>query len=486
MSEILGTRVLVVEGRRDARALLASIVADEGFIVHTVSRGDDALQALDRESFDVVLVDLSLDGLGGLGVIAAAPALRGDARFVAIDRAGDARTAVEAMRLGAFHVLEPPLRAGEVAAAVHEAALEVAERRAAAPAPDESRRGARARLVGRSPAMERLFGLVERVAPTRATVLVTGETGTGKELVARAIHALSGRGSRPFVAINCGALPESLLESELFGHMKGSFTGAVGSRAGLVETAAGGTLFLDEISASSPALQVKLLRVLQERSVVRVGGNHPIAVDFRLIAATNLDLGAEVAAGRFREDLFYRLSVFLIEVPALRDRREDIPLLAEHFRRAAAKECGLDAPPFARMALRRMAEYDWPGNVRELENAVERAVIMHTGARVLPFEPPARPTAALRPPLRARATRGTLDALEREHVLRVLDEAQGNRRRAAAALGIDRSTLHRKLRRWRALDAERCVERASPEQFPDARGAPPQAWGESPQQHRRA
>jgi DNA-binding NtrC family response regulator len=452
MTEVQGARVLLAVASPEARELLAAMLRDEGHRVRAVGGGVEALRELGRARFDVVLVDLALEGMSGLALLAAAATLPGDARSVAIDRRGDSRQSVEAMKLGAFDVISPPFRAGAVVDAVAQAWRELALRRAAAPGADALRRGVRARLVGRSPAMERLFALIERVAPTRATVLITGETGTGKELVARAIHELSGRAARPFVPVNCSALPETLLESELFGHVKGSFTGAIASRRGLVEEAHGGTLFLDEIATISPLIQVKLLRVLQDRMVTRIGGTQPTMVDFRLVAATNASLAAEVAAGRFREDLYYRLDVFGLTVPPLRERREDIPLLAEHFRARYARESGCDAPPFGARALERMMAYGWPGNVRELENAVERAVVLHGGGRTLPFEPPSGAEAA---PRGASTRPRTLDAVEREHILGALEAAHGNRLRAALALGIDRCTLHRKLRRWRdaGLDA---------------------------------
>jgi DNA-binding NtrC family response regulator len=305
-------------------------------------------------------------------------------------------------------------------------------------------------LIGEAPAMKRMYDLLERVAPSRATVLVTGETGTGKEMVAQTIHALSDRARKPFVTVQCSALSESLLESELFGHMKGSFTGAIGTRRGLFEEAGDGTLFLDEVATLSPAIQVKLLRTLQERRVQRVGANQPIPVAFRLIAATNVDLAAEVAADRFREDLFYRLNVFPIRVPPLRERRSDIPLLAAFFRARAGERNGVVPPELSPDLLSRMTAYDWPGNVRELENFMERAVIMYSGAKTIPDEaaqwawvPGQSPTA------RARAEQWTLERLEREYILGVLKDKGGNVAQTAVALGIDRRTLFRKLKQYR-------------------------------------
>jgi DNA-binding NtrC family response regulator len=269
--------------------------------------------------------------------------------------------------------------------------------------------------------------------------------------VARLVHALSPRADRPFVGVNCAAIPETLLEAELFGHMKGAFTGAIANKRGLLEEASLGTLFLDEIGAISPAIQVKLLRALQERTIMRVGGRETIAVDVRLVAATNLDLAEEVRAGRFREDLYYRLSVFPIRVPALRERRDDIPLLAAHFLRRAASEYGIEPPAIPPVTMRRLMEYDWPGNVRELENFIERAVIMHAGARTISFDPDDTLHRRKEHDLvrLARAERWDIGRLEREYILAVLEEVNGHQGHAAEILGIDRRTLYRKLKQYR-------------------------------------
>jgi DNA-binding NtrC family response regulator len=283
-------------------------------------------------------------------------------------------------------------------------------------------------------------------------VLITGETGTGKEVVARLVHALSPRAERPFLAVNCAAIPETLLEAELFGHMKGAFTGAIATNRGLMEEASGSTLFLDEIGAISLNIQVKLLRTLQERTIMRVGGREPIAVDARIVAATNRDLGEEVRAGRFREDLYYRLNVVPIRVPALRERPEDIPLLAAHFLRRAAHEHGIETPSIPPGTMQRLVEYRWPGNVRELENFIERAVIMGAGARTIVFDPDAGRD--VQPGLGAapggRDGHWNLEQLERSYILAVLDDVGGHQAKAAEILGIDRRTLYRKLKQYRA------------------------------------
>ncbi|MEW5917256.1 MAG: sigma-54 dependent transcriptional regulator [Gemmatimonadota bacterium] len=301
-------------------------------------------------------------------------------------------------------------------------------------------------LIGSSPAMQRMFRLIEQVAATRLTVLVTGDTGTGKELVAKAVHQLSDRGKRQFVTVNCSAIPETLIEAELFGYTRGSFTGAVATRRGLMEEAHGGSLFIDEISTLTPQTQVTLLRVLEDRTIRKVGSSQSVPVNFRLIVASNEDLARKVEQGKFREDLYYRLKVFPIEVPPLRDRREDIPLLAEHFRRLFAHEYGIVPPPFAPSMLERLAAMDWPGNVRELEHFVQRAIVLRLSDSDIRCVAPLQCRADA-PSLLTRATNEewSLERLEHEYIRRVMERTLGRRGQAAAVLGIDRRTLYRKL-----------------------------------------
>jgi DNA-binding NtrC family response regulator len=448
---VSAARLLVVEDQAIVRDLVVQVLREEGHEVEAVGTGEDGLRRMERELYDLVLLDLALPGIGGMEVLAAARTLQTDAQFVMMTGHGSVASAVEALRLGAFDYLSKPVDVDELALVVQRALREAELRREVARLRSRTGEGARGSIIGRSPPMQRLFELIERVAPTRATVLITGETGTGKELVARAVHDLSDRARRPFVAVNCSALPETLLESELFGHVKGAFTGAVAARRGLFEEAAGGTLFLDEIATVSQAIQVKLLRVLQERRIQRVGGGSPVNVDFRLVAACNVRLEDEVESGRFREDLFYRLNVFPLHVPPLRERPSDVPLLAEHFRRRFSRENGVEPPPITREALARMMEYPWPGNVRELENYVERGAILHAGAAFIPFEAPrgSRVEPERETMGRARAERWSLERLEREHILQVLEETGGNQVRAAEILGVDRRTLHRKLKQYR-------------------------------------
>ncbi|HWO88395.1 MAG TPA: sigma-54 dependent transcriptional regulator [Gemmatimonadales bacterium] len=445
-------RVLVVEDDAVVRDLLARTLHEEGIAVVAVASGEAALSELEAQLFDAVLLDLNLPGMNGMDVLAIGPSLQADTPFIVMTAFGSVDTAVEAMKKGAFDYIAKPFRTDELMLTLRRAREETLLRREVA----ELRRRVRGtdlkvQMVGRSSGIERVRDLIARVAPSRATVLITGETGTGKELVARLIHELSPRAGRAFVAVSCAAIPETLLEAELFGHLKGAFTGATASKRGLVEESSGGTLFLDEIGAVAPATQVKLLRVIQERQVVRIGGREPVPVDIRLVAATNLDLAEEVAAGRFREDLFYRLSVFPIRVPALRERRDDIPVLAAHFLRRFAQEHGIEPPGILPSTMRRMTDYDWPGNVRELENFIERAVIMHAGAKTIPFDP----SEGLRRRHEHEMVKAALEArwdlerLEREYILAVLQEVGGHQGRAASILGIDRRTLYRKLRQYR-------------------------------------
>jgi two-component system, NtrC family, response regulator HydG len=443
-------RVLIVEDEEIVRQLLTSLLREEGYNVDAVPTGEDALKALDRELYDLVLLDLNLPGMHGMNVLAAAPALQTDAQFIVMTAFGSVDNAVEAMKLGAFDYVNKPFRTEELLLTLERALQDTALRREVAQLRRNAADGVRARIIGRSPAMERMFDLVERVAPTRATVLITGDTGTGKELVARAIHEISDRARKPFVPVNCSALPETLLESELFGHTKGSFTGAIANKRGLFEEAAGGTLFLDEISTIPPSIQVKLLRALQERKLHRIGGSQPVSVDFRLLAATNLDLAEEVRAGRFREDLFYRLNVFPVRVPPLRERQTDVPLLANYFRLRFAQENGVEAPEISPDTMKRLMEYSWPGNVRELENFMERAVIMYSGARSIPFEAPAGEMERSEQNLvdTARRERWSMERLEKHYILDVLQQTGGHRGHAAEILGIDRRTLYRKLKQY--------------------------------------
>jgi DNA-binding NtrC family response regulator len=374
---------------------------------------------------------------------------------------GTLDTTVAASREGAWDIISKPFKVQEFISTVRRA-LERDEMTRAEAAPDPlSAQYESSGLVGRSPAMLELYKKIANIAPSRSTVLLIGESGTGKELAARAIHKHSARSSGPFVPVNCGALTETLLEAELFGHVKGSFTGAAADRRGLWEEANGGTLFLDEIGETSPALQVKLLRALQEKEIRRVGANKNIKVDARVIAATNRDLEREVAAGRFREDLFYRLSVVILRVPPLRDRRSDIPLLAQRFLRAASDNAGRGRLHFREDTIKTLTAYDWPGNVRELESAIEYAALQSRAAEITPADlPPKLQSAEVREAARRSPLTAlfddlpTLDELERRYLLHVLEVVGGSRTNAAKVMGIDRRTLYRMAERFKIGPAD--------------------------------
>jgi two-component system response regulator HydG len=362
------------------------------------------------------------------------------------------RTAIEAVNQGAFHYIQKPFGNDELVAICRRAAEHrqlKAENRTLRQEIRRRDRSQSVKPIGRSKAFQEVLSLAETVAPTDSTVLIQGESGTGKEVIARYIHELSSRADAPFQSINCGALPESLLESELFGHVKGSFTGAVRDHAGLFQAAEGGSFFLDEIGETTPATQVKLLRVLQEREVIPVGGTEAVPVDIRLIAATNRDLEDEMKGGRFRSDLYYRLNVIAIHLPPLRARMDDVPQLAEAFLRRLAGD-GAAPRRLEDAALEAIMNYDWPGNVRELENALERAATLSSGERIGAAALPARVTERRAPPLVSERQHAnpTLEAIERAYIMWVLQGEGGNKTRAAEVLGIDPSTLYRKLGRY--------------------------------------
>jgi DNA-binding NtrC family response regulator len=454
----LTKKILVIDDDAASCALLGEIFTAQGWETESAQEPQRALELAGRENFDLVVSDINLEAAQtGLDILRE---LRGRAPVILVTGFGTLDAAVEASREGAWDFISKPFKVEEVVAAARHA-LE----RAKAKSVDErvessaeilSARNAEAGLVGRAPAMIELYKEIARVAPSRSTVLIVGESGTGKEVVARSIHKHSPRAERAFVPVNCGALTETLLEAELFGHVRGAFTGAERDRKGLWEEAEGGTLFLDEIGETSPAMQVKLLRALQEGEIRRVGAARSTHVDARVVAATNRDLEAEVKAGRFREDLFYRLGVVTLRVPPLRERRSDIPLLADRFLRRASANAGRDARLcFADGALALLTAYEWNGNVRELESAVEYAALRARGAEITPEDLPAKlqtaavRAAAARSPLASLyADLPPLDELERRYLLHVLEATHGNRTRAAEVLGVDRRTLYRMAERF--------------------------------------
>lgn len=449
--------VLIVDDERNTREGLRAALA-EHFDVFTAANSSAALAILENEGADVLLTDLRLGAEDGMELLGKALALQPAPICVMMTAYGTVDMAVEAMRRGAYDFVTKPVNIDRLEMLLRRALRErsTAEENAALRSQVERKKGLE-NLLGRSAAMEQIFETIRQVAPTRATVLIQGETGTGKELAARAIHALSPRSSKPFVAVHCKAFSPQLLESELFGHERGAFTGAYERRIGRFEQAAGGTLFLDEIGEIDENTQVKILRVLGERTFERVGGNQTLHADVRLLAATNKDLAALVAEGKFRDDLFFRINVVQITMPPLRARKEDIPLLAKAFLEEASRENDKPVREISSEAMAALLAYDWPGNVRELRTAIERAVVMCSGSKIgvgdlppavrggagllaLPATAPAQPGGSL-PPLDLNLQRA-----ERALILRALDESGGNRTLAARLLGISRRTLHRKLK----------------------------------------
>jgi DNA-binding NtrC family response regulator len=452
------THVLLVEDEAPLRETLAERLADGGFAVDQAESGERAIERLAEFAYDILITDLRLPGLGGTSVLETALQRYPDIVVLVVTGYGTVKDAVDAIKRGAADFVTKPFQFDELRHAI-DAALEK-RRLKSENAYLRSQLEARYKvegMVGRSAAMRDLFQLLETVAATTSTILITGETGTGKEIVARAIHHNSPRRAQRFVALSCSAIPETLLEAELFGHTRGAFTGAVATRQGRLEQAHKGTLFLDEVGTMSPALQMKLLRALQEREFERVGDAHTIRVDVRVIAATNSDLAKMVADGTFREDLFYRLNVIPIALPPLRERREDIPLLVQHFLETFCRE---QVPPRAAMtvsqqALRQLMAYSWPGNVRQLENAMERAVALSAGRTQVEL-------ADLPPEIQHAATTVAPDlifpedgldldtyvrGIERELIKRSLEKTRGNKGQAARLLHLKRTTLVEKLKR---------------------------------------
>jgi two-component system response regulator AtoC len=439
-------RVLVVDDDPEVRALLSRVLTKSGWTSGEAASGADALAVLGREEFDVVLLDIKLPDASGLDVLRAAREADVDTEFVILTGNADVETAVEAMRLGAYDFISKPWRNAELVQIIGKAAEKKALRRENFALKEVmTRRDGLPTIVGRSPEVQEVLSIIDRVAASDSPVLIHGESGTGKELVARTIHLKSRRAPRPFVSVNCGALPDTLLETELFGHKRGAFSGAIASRVGLFEAADGGTLFLDEIGEMSPAMQVRLLRVLDSGEVRRVGEERAFHVDVRIVAATNKDLAREASEGRFRWDLYYRVATIVIPVPPLRRRREDIPLLVEHFTAHAGR--GGKALRFSPEAMERLLRYEWPGNIRELRNLIERLQILHEGDEVqigdLPTELGAPRPAAPEP---SESPLVPLSEMERRHVERVLAATGWNKAQAARVLEVDIKTLNKKIR----------------------------------------
>jgi DNA-binding NtrC family response regulator len=442
--------ILVVDDDGHMRELIAKVLTREGYAARALPRAQDVLKALEEEPTDLVLSDIRMPGMDGLTLLREVKRVSPETSVILMTAFGSIDSAVQAMKAGAFDYLTKPFKLDELSVVVRRA-LDERHLRAEVQAlrAEVRTRYQFANIIGKSKPMQDLFALIAKVAVSRTTVLVQGKSGTGKELVAKAIHYNSPRRPRPLVTVNCSAIPKDLLESELFGHVKGAFTGAIAHKRGLFEEASGSSLFLDEIGDLSPELQVKLLRVLQEREVKRVGDTQTLPVDVRLIAATNRDLAQAVKDGSFREDLYYRLNVIPIVIPELRDRPEDIPLLATHFLLMYTQEANSPIEGISKEAMRMLLEYDWPGNVRELENAIERAVILGRGPQLLPQDLPEqlRSRQSARP-RESNPGQPTLEDLERDYIATILEETGWHRLRAAQILGIDRRTLYRKIRAY--------------------------------------
>ncbi len=452
----MNARILVVEDEHAIRLALTGLLGREGYTVEVAGSGEEAATRLRETPFDLVLTDLALGrGASGMDVLRAAKAERPETAVVMITAHGSERIAVEAMKAGAEDYLPKPFDNDEIRLVVRRALERTRLARENRLLLEQvQRQFGMENLIGVGPSMRRVFAILQKVAETDLTVLVRGESGTGKELVAQALHQRSTRKSRPFVAVNCAAISSELVESELFGHEKGAFTGADARRQGRFEAAEGGTILLDEIGDMPAQTQAKVLRVLQERSFERVGGNKPIAVDVRVVAATHRKLEEEVRRGRFREDLYYRLRVVEIELPALRERREDIPALALRFLERVTERLGLEKKRLGESALAKLARHPWPGNVRELQNAIEQASVLAAGAVIeeadlrladAPGQPPPPAEGALELPF-GEAKRQAVERFERAFLLGALRKSSGNVSRAAESIGMVRQSLQQKIR----------------------------------------
>ena len=439
-----GKKILIVDDELSVRNSLREWFLEDGFAVETAEDGNAALQRMSSGPYDIVIIDLKMPGMDGITLERRIREIDKDAAIIILTAFASVETAVEALKLGAFDYVTKPVDPDELSNTVRNALkqrqLEAENTRLKAKVSELTLPSP---IIGDSSRMRRVLDMISTVAGTDANVVIRGESGTGKELIARAIHSQSERRFFPIVAVNCGSIPETLLESELFGHEKGAFTGAQYRRKGKIELAHGGTLFLDEIGDIPTKMQVDLLRVLETRRFHRLGGNQEITSDFRLVCATNRDLEALIEEGSFREDLYYRINVFVIDLPPLRDRPEDIPALTRHFIEKYAHAMGKPVKEISPEVEALLVSYAWPGNVRELENAVERAMVIGREPSVQPEDLPV-PLARSD----AEPEGSTLAAIERRHIERVLRAEQGNITRAAAALGIDRGTLYNKLRRY--------------------------------------
>lgn len=438
------TKILIVDDELIMRESLAAWLERDGYEVSKAASGEEALKMINRTRFAVLLVDIKMSGMSGLDLLKQVKENDPDAAVVMITAYGSISSSIEAMKLGARDYLLKPFDPNELGVLIEKIMEERAKTLENLYLRDRYRERTRFEsMIGQSPEMQEVFNLIEDIAPIDSTVLITGETGTGKGLAAKAIHTQSPRCDGPFMGINCGAIPEHLMESELFGYQKGAFTDAKENRNGKLELANGGTLFLDEIGEISMRMQIDLLRVLEDRVFYRVGGTQPIESDFRIIAATNMDIQSAIKKGQFREDLYYRLNVISFKMPPLRERKEDIPLLAEQFLFRFSQEMNKPVTGIDRSAMDEMMLYEWPGNIRELENAIERAVVVCKSDRIVAGDLP-----IITPEQTELKSTGTLMEVEREHIRQTLENCDWNISRSAKQLGIDRSTLYSKIKKY--------------------------------------
>jgi DNA-binding NtrC family response regulator len=438
-------KILIVDDEVSVRQSLQEWFLEDGFHVETAEDGAAALRQMDKGPYDIILLDLKMPGMDGIAVQKRVREVDKNVCIIILTAYASVETAVEALKLGAFDYVTKPVDPDDLSHLVQNALRqrELSEENVRLREKVSELAGATP-IIGESPKMQRVFELIRTVAETDSSVVIRGESGTGKELIARAIHAQSKRRFFPIVAVNAGSIPETLLESELFGHEKGAFTGAQYRRKGKIELAHGGTLFLDEIGDVTPKMQIDLLRVLETKRFTRLGGNQEITSDFRLVCATHKNLEQLVQQSEFREDLYYRINVFSIDIPPLRDRREDIVLLTQHFINAYARAMGKSVRTLSPEARHLLEGYHWPGNVRELENAIERAMVIGKGTAIEPEDLPLRPA----PEESVQPADQSLAGVEKLHIQQVLEELEGNITQAAKVLGIDRATLYNKLKRY--------------------------------------
>ncbi len=455
-----GEKILIVDDEKNMCQYLTIMLRREGYEVKTAHSGKKALQEIKEGNFDVVLTDIKMEGMDGIALLRAVKEQNPTIPVIIMTAYATQKTAIEALNSGAYYYLIKRAKNEEIkmvirsALDMHKVKTENVYLKRQLKKKEDFKE-----IIGKSEEIQAVFCLVNKVADTDSTILISGESGTGKELIAKAIHYRSGRAGQPFVSINCGALPENLLESELFGHVKGSFTGAIRDKDGMFKVASGGTFFLDEVGETSLAIQVKLLRVLQEREIIPVGGTAPIKVDVRLIAATNADLEKAVKEERFRADLYYRLNVIPVHIPPLRERRDDIPLLVDHFLRIATDRTGR-TKSIAKTSMDLLCAYDWPGNVRELENVIERGVILQDGDEIFPDNLPPKVChhTSERRGVNVEDAQMTLDELEKQYLVSVLEETSWQKKKASSILGINASTLYRKIQRY-GLSQERLKDK---------------------------